>query len=408
MKKVKVGCIGLGQRGSMMVETIVSLCENAEVCAVCDLYEDRVQDSVNVVKKYTGKEPFATTNADEVIKMEGIEAILIFTSWESHIDLAIAAMEHGKYVGVEVAGAYSINDCYRLVEAHRRTKVQCMLLENCCYGDKELNVLNMVRKGMFGEIVHCSGGYHHELRSEIAGGIELRHYRLRNYLSRNCENYPTHELGPIAKVLNINRGNRLLSLCSMSSKARGMKAYIDKNADKYPHLVGKEFKQGDIVTTMITCADGSTIVLTLDTTLPRAYSRGFTVRGTEGAYFENNDTVFLESENNPHESDKDIWGNGEKFRKEYAHPLCVKYSEKASEAGHGGADYMVLAAFFEAVQKNAVPPIDVYDMATWMCITALSEESILKGGAPVLIPDFTCGAWEMYEKKESELEFSLD
>ncbi len=410
MKKIKIGCIGAGKRGSYMMRAILKYCENVEICAVCDLYEDRTEEAAKNVEEKTDKRPFSTLNADEIIELDDIEAVLIFSSWESHIDLAIKAMKHGKYVGVEVGGAYSLNDCFRLVQTYEETKVPCMLLENCCFGKTELTVLNMVRQGLFGEIVHCSGGYCHELREEIVGGIQDRHYRLRNYKSRNCENYPTHELGPIANVLNINRGNRMMMLSSFASKSISLEEYVKKNADKYPELEGMHFNQGDIVTTVITCADGSTITLTLDTTLPRAYSRGFTVRGTRGAYFEDNDSVFIDGEehNKCHFSWKTQWGNAEEYRKKYNHPLWEKYGDKAREAGHDGMDYMVLKSFFESVEKKEIPPIDVYDMAAWMSITALSEESILKGGAPVAIPDFTNGKWAMYEKKDSNLIFALD
>ena len=190
-----------------------------------------------------------------------------------------------------------------------------------------------------------------------------------------------------------------------------MEAYINDNSEKYADLVGKRFNQGDIVTTIITCADGSTITLTLDTTLPRAYSRGFTVRGTKASYFEENDSLFLDDPEKREEMEwnwKKYWGNAEEYREKYQHPLWEKYGPKAKEAGHDGMDYMVLSAFFESVEKKALPPIDVYDAASWMCITTLSENSIKKGGAPVSIPDFTNGKWAMYKKTESELEFALD
>lgn len=411
MKKINVACVGLGCRGQGMLKTILKMCDNVDVLGVCDLYEDRVQKGIEMVEEFRGHKPFGTTNSDEIMKMENIDAVLIFAYWEAHVDLAVAAMNHGKYVGLEVGGAYSLDDCYRLVRAYEETKMPCMLLENCCYGKTELMVLNMVREGIFGEVVHCSGGYHHYLCEEIAGGDINRHYRLRNYLSRNCENYPTHELGPIAKVLDINRGNRMMTLTSVASKARGMESYINDNSEKYADLVGKRFNQGDIVTTIITCADGSTITLTLDTTLPRAYSRGFTVRGTKAAYFEENNSLFIDDPEKRQEMEwnwKKYWDNGEEFKEKYPHPLWEKYGKKAADAGHDGMDYMVLSAFFESVEKNALPPIDVYDAASWMCITTLSEDSIAKGGAPVNIPDFTNGKWAMYKKTESELEFALD
>lgn len=406
---LKVGFIGFGKRGKMMLNSALDGNYGIEIVAVCDLYADRAEEGAKIVEAKTGKLPFYTTSEDEFFGRE-LDAIVVTTAWEAHIPVTIKAMKKGIPVGMEVGGAYSIHDCFKLVDTYEETHTPVMLLENCCYGQKELAVLKMVREGLFGEVVHCSGGYHHALRDEVANGIESRHYRLRNYISRNCENYPTHELGPIAMVLNINRGNRMMTLTSTASKARGLSEYIKARADKYPHLQDTVFNQGDIVTTVITCANGETITLTLDTTLPRSYSRGFTVRGTKAAYFEDTDSFFFDNNAEHHAADFDWskqWGNGKNYREEAPHPIWVKHGQAAKDAGHDGMDYMVLAAFFESVHKGVEPPIDVYDTAAWMAITPLSEESIKLGGAPVAIPDFTRGLWAMPREK-CTLEFSLD
>lgn len=303
-------------------------------------------------------------------------------------------MKSGKYVGLEVGGAYSIEDCWQLVRVSEETKMPCMMLENCCYGRTELMVLNMVRQCFFGEVIHCEGGYHHDLRTEISNGIENRHYRLRNYLNRNCENYPTHELGPIAKVLNINRGNRMISLSSVSSKAAGLKQYISDNKSRDHELAGASFAQGDIVKTTIRCAHGETITLTLDTTLPRAYSRGFNVRGTKAAYNEENNSIFIDGVHNEFDGDWSVkWGNAKEYQEEYDHPIWKEYSKGDIKGGHDGMDWLVFSAFFESVKAGTQTPIDVYDTATWMSISVLSEQSIACGGAVVAIPDFTNGKW---------------
>ena len=406
---LKVGFIGFGKRGRMMLKTALDGNFGIEIVAVCDLYADRAEEGAKIVEEKTGKLPFYTTSNDEFFEQE-LDAVVVTTSWEAHIPVSIRAMKKGIPVGMEVGGAYTINDCFKLVETYEETHTPVMLLENCCYGAKELAVLKAVREGLFGEIVHCSGGYHHLLRREITHGIEERHYRLRNYISRNCENYPTHEIGPIAMVLNINRGNRMLTLSSFASKSRSLAEYVKAHADELPHLKDTVFNQGDIITTVITCANGETITLTLDTTLPRAYSRGFTVRGTKAAYFEDNDSFFFDNNEEHHKIDWDWsrqWGNGKQYRESIQHPIWTKNAEAAKNSGHDGMDYMVLAAFFESVHKGANPPIDVYDTAAWMAITPLSEESISKGGAPVSFPDFTRGMWAMPREK-SELEFSLD
>ena len=277
------------------------------------------------------------------------------------------------------------------VHIAEETGVPCMLLENCCYGQMEMMVMHMVKEGLFGEVVHCSGGYCHDLRSEVARGEENRHYRLRNYLSRNCENYPTHELGPIAQVLGINRGNRMLSLVSMSTKAAGLNDYAARHPEINPALATAHFNQGDVVSTLIRCAGGQTISLTLDTTLPR----GFTVHGTRALYTEDNNSLYLDSDftEADHFNWTPNWNNATKYLEKYQHPVWRDYLENGIRGGHGGMDGLVYDAFIEAVRKGEPCPIDVYDAAAWMCITPLSEQSIAMGSAPVPVPDFTSGAW---------------
>ncbi len=388
---VRLGVIGLGCRGSTMLETLFCI-ENVEIKAVCDVYEDRVQDGlkkVNAEEKRKAWGCTGTTDYRTMLTREDVDAIAVFTSWTSHIEIAIAAMKAGKRVAMEVGGATSIENCWRLVHVSEETGVPCMLLENCCYGRYEMALLNMIKKGVFGELIHCEGGYEHDLRDEISCGIENRHYRYEHYRLRNGENYPTHELGPIAKYLNINRGNRMVSLVSMASKTRGLHEWIVAHKGENDPTAKTVFAQGDVITTMIRCANGETITLTLDTCLPRPYSRGGRVQGTKGIWMEDNNSIYLEGVS----PKAHIWENFEPYFETYEHPLWVKYQKDGLIGGHDGMDYLVLSAFVESVANGTKPPIDVYDAAAWMSVTALSEESIAKGSMPVAIPDFTDGRW---------------
>jgi hypothetical protein len=394
---LKIGIVGLGARGTGLLKLIARM-KDVDINYLCDLYADRVENAQNIVKKVKGYAPSGTNNYKDIIEDKNIDAILILSSWESHTKIALEAMANNIYVGLEVGGAYDIQECWDLVDAYEKYKTPCMMLENCCYGKYELMVLNMVKKGLFGTVVHCSGGYQHDLRKEIGFGKENRHYRLQNYLTRNCENYPTHELGPIAKILNINRGNKMNSLVSISSKAKGMSDYIKQYKSDDEELINAEFAQGDIVTTVIKCENGETIVLTLDTTLPRHYSRGFTVRGTLAMYQEEANILFLDKKHQIYDFySRPLWNNGKRYARKYAHPIWKQYKKEGIKRGHGGMDYLVLRAFFESVHAKTDTPIDVYDTASWMCITALSEKSI-KEEKVVEIPDFTKGKWKNREK----------
>ena len=406
-RELHVGVVGLGGRGHGLVKDIMCGREGVHIEAVCDLYPDRVQQTIDSVKEVNGNTPLGFTDYKELLKLENIDTVVVTSAWEAHIPVAIAAMRAGKAVASEVGGAYSVQQCWDLVRTHEETGMPCMLLENCCYGREELMVLNMVKQGIFGEIVHCEGGYMHDLRSEVGYGRENRHYRLRNYMNRNCENYPTHELGPIAKVLGINRGNRMVSLTATASCSRGLNEFLKKEKGEDYDIANYPFVQGDVVTTVIKCAHGETIVLTLDTTLPRYYSRNFTIRGTRGMYSEEDRSIFIDGVHNKDEGNwQNQWGNAEQYRDEYEHPIWRKFINDGIRGGHGGMDTLVFDAFFGALQQGQPVPIDVYDMAAWMSISALSEESIALGGAAVAIPDFTNGQW-LYRDEEPDWEFCL-
>ena len=396
MKQVNVGFIGLGCRGKLL-SSIVAEMEEANIVAVCDLYEDRQREAAEMIGQKTGTKPKTCGDYHELLKDDTIDAVIIAASWEAHVPVAIDCMQAGKITALEVGGAYTVEDCYALVEAQERTGTPFMFLENCCYGKFELLSTALVRKGMMGEIVHCHGAYGHDLRSEVLGGRVNRHYRLNNYITRNCENYPTHELGPIARLLGINRGNRMVSLVSVASKAAGLQEFSHDPRNPDPSLAGQKFAQGDIINTLITCEDGSTISLKLDTTLPRFYSREFTVRGTKGCCLMDINAVLLDDEGleeffDPQLSVQKYLNNAEQFS-EYLPKIWKDMDKQKTHCGHGGMDYLMLREFFRAVQEGRPMPIDIYDAAAWMVITPLSEQSIARQGAAVEIPDFTNGAW---------------
>lgn len=400
-RTVNLGVIGVGGRGWGQVEVLAQM---KDVCikVICDKHQDRVDNLIEYLHKENLVDyPIDGTLVDEeVLCRDDIEAVVIMSDWETHIDLAIRAMRHGKYVAMEVGGAASVNECWEMVRTAQQTGLDVMLLENCCYNNEEMALLNMVRAGVFGEIVHCKGGYQHDLRDEIGWGDENRHYRLHNFLNRNGELYPTHEMGPIAKYLDLNYGNRMVSLVSMASKAVGMNDYLRRERPDCAHA-NATFREGDIVTTMIKCANGETIVLTHDCTLPRPYSRGGHIQGTRGLWQEDNRRIYIEGEaSEVIDGWLHVGVDDKEWMDKYKSDLWKEYEEFGLRGGHGGMDYLVFRGFIEALQQKTHFPIDVYDTAAWMAITALSEDSIANGSMPVAFPDFTDGKW-MLRKDEA-------
>lgn len=387
MKTIRMSVIGIGGRGKWWLGELLKM-EDVEITAVCDKHEDRMEAARAMCAERYGHEVFGSVDYREVLaRDDGSEAVLITTYWNDHVPIAIAAMKSGRYAAFEVGPAQSIRQCWDLVRTYEETGIPCMLMENCCYNREEMTVLNMIKKGLFGEILHCQGGYQHDLRS-ISNGMERDHERTWQYLHRNAELYPTHELGPIMTYLDINRGNRLMSLNSMATKSRGLQKYVRDHFGPDHPLAKADIRLGDIVTTTIRCANGETIVLTHDTSSPRPYSRGGRVQGTNGLWMEDLHALHIEGRS-PGES----WEPMEKYWDEFEHPLWKKSRAGAFTGGHGGMDWLVMRAFLNAVRRKIQTPIDVYDSATLMAVAELSEESIAMGSAPVAIPDFTDGKW---------------
>ena len=413
-KIVKVGIIGLGARTETLLASFAGL-NDVEVVAVCDLLEERINKIVGILAGYGKTTPKTFTDYHDMLACDEMEAVFVPTSWNSHLSIATDCMEAGKYVAIEVGGAASVDELWKLIHAYEKTGKPCMMLENACYARNELMVLNMVRQGLFGELVYCEAGYEHCLRKEMSRVEDTYEERVFHNLHRNGELYPTHGLGPIAKILRINRGNRFLSLTSTASKARSIQSYRQELAAKGEAVdPSVTYREGDIITTVIKCANGETITLTHGVSLPRPYSRDGRVQGTKGIWLENANGIYIDGMSREEEL-LDVAGNPylehywdkvEDYYEEYDHPIWQEYKDNIL-GGHNGIDALALQAFLDAVRNGTNTPIDVYDIAAWMSVTCLSEQSIAIGSAPVPFPDFTNGKWVRREP-EAKSWWSLD
>ena len=296
---INIGYIGLGRRGSGILKRCLCQMEDARILWLCDTEDERLEQGSAAVLEAKGTAPRLTKDYRQILADPEVDAVFIMTGWSGRPRLAMESMEAGKYTAIEVGCADDLQECWDLVDTYERTGVPVMMLENACYCRRELLALNMKKQGLFGEIVHCTGAYAHYLNEvELFKGIDApgrKHYRLDEYINRNRENYPTHDLGPISKVLSLNRGNKMTSLVSVASKARGLRQYAEDHLGQDSKYANMDYRQGDIVNTLITCENGETILLTLDTTLPRPYySRQFSVRGTKAMVGEERKVVYLE------------------------------------------------------------------------------------------------------------------
>ncbi len=407
-EKIRIAFLGVGLRG----RGHVNLClrrDDCEVVAINDTDQAALDKTVEMCVKAGKAKPTAYGIDEkaflELLEKETLDAVVIASPWRWHTPMAIAAMKKGVYVGTEVCGGFSIDECWQLVNTHEATGTHLFFMENVCYRRDVMAVLNMARKGMFGDMLHLEGGYQHDLRhvkfndgkSAYGKGVEFGEkgfseskWRTVHSVHRNGDLYPTHGVGPVAQFLNINRGNRFAYLTSTTTRAQGLHDYVvnhEKGGKDHPNAKVK-FNLGDKTTTIIKTTNGETVLLTHDTNLPRPYSLGFRVQGSKGLWMAVNKSLYIEGVSPSHR-----WEDAKPYLEEHDHPLWKRMADKAVGAGHGGMDFFLMNAFIESVKRNVAPPFDVYDAATWLAITPLSEQSIAMGSQPMAFPDFTRGQW---------------
>lgn len=411
--KVNIAFIGVGSRGRNHVENIIKR-DDVEITAICDIDKSAISETQQIMRDHSKKEAEVYSEDEyafmKLLERDDVDGVVISTPWLWHTRMAVASMKAGKYPGLEVSAANTMEECWDLVNTSEETGIPCMLLENVCFAREAMAVLKMIREGVYGELVHATCGYRHDLRNvkfndgknPPGSGVEFgdkayseAKWRTEHSLKRNGDIYPTHGIGPVAEWLNINRGNRFVSLTSTATKSVGLHDYIvnhPKGGENHPNAK-LEWKLGDIITSVIKTANDESIVLTHDTNLPRPYSWGFTLHGSKGVWcgqFEGK-RVYLEGKSKPH-----TWTEGEEYdqlMKKYDHPMWAEEEKKAKDAGHGGIDYFTDKAFIDSVKEGIQPPIDVYDAAAWSAITPLSEASIASNSTPQFFPDFTRGRW---------------
>jgi predicted dehydrogenase len=389
---IKIGFVGIGNMGSSHVQNFLKI-EGCQIAAVCDIRPERIELARKMISEAGHPEPKVYGKGDldfvRMCEQEDLDLVYNAAPWHWHAPICLAAMKHGKHTASEVNIALTIDDCWELVEISEKYKKHCIMMENCCYDYTEMMVLNMIQKGLFGEIIHGECGYLHDLRNlKLSPAYYQGMWRIHESIKHNGNLYPTHGIGPMAWCMDINRGDTLDYMVSISSNSRGLNDYAKKH---YPdsQWVNQKFALGDVNTCVIRTHKGKTIICKHDTHLPRPYSRDFMVQGTRGLMRKYpTELIYIEGQ-----SPSDAWEELAGYAREYEHPIWTNLKEKAKGAGHGGMDYIEDYRLIQALRKGVQPDIDVYDSVLWSSIIPLSEKSAVNGGEPVKFPDFTRGAW---------------
>ncbi len=407
IETVHVGFIGLGNRGKWAVKRYTQV-PGAKITAICDIESWKIERAQKIISdaglpaaiEYSGAEGWK-----KMCENDDIDLIYIVTNWSNHTPMAVYAMEHGKDVASEVPAAVTIDECWQLVNTSEKTRRHFMQLENCVYDYFEMAEHRMAEEGVFGEIVHVEGSYIHDLRGhnfntdEHEGGY-WNMWRLEQNATRNGNLYPTHGFGPLCHILNIHRGDKMDYVVSLSSNQFGMTEYAKAKFGENSDLAKREYKNGDMNTSLIRTANGKTMLIQHDVTSPRPYSRIQLVSGTKGYACKYPvqeiviDSTYESGHHKPLSSE-----NLSALLKKYEHPIITEIGEVAKKVGgHGGMDFIMDYRLIYCLNNGLPLDQDVYDAAEWSALAELSEKSVENNGMPIKVPDFTRGAWKKLDK----------
>lgn len=396
IETVRVGFVGIGGMGSVHVRNLLEI-EGVEIRAVCDIRPAHAERAREWAREVGAPEPALYTRGDtDFVRMceeEELDLVFNATPWRWHVPICVAAMENGKHAATEVPAAYTTDDCWRLVETAERHGRHCVMMENCNYDRPEMMVFHMVRRGLFGEILHAEGGYLHDLRaikfSDEGEGL----WRREHSKTRNGNLYPTHGLGPVANCMDINRGDRFESIVSMSGPSRGLQEYARSHFPEGHPFRDERYVLGDVNISLIRTARGRTITVVHDTNLPRPYSRIHVVQGTRGLFRGYPNRVYVEGRSPEHR-----WEDAEAYRDEFEHPLWTDMAGRGEDRGHGSMDFLEDYRLIGCLREGLPTDMNVYDAAALSAVCELSELSVADGSRPVDFPDFTRGGWETWPK----------
>jgi len=386
----KIGIIGTGGRGTSLLENL--LAADVKINALCDVVRQKAENAQSLVVKAGQSSPELYTDGDHafesLVAREDLDLVIIATPWNWHVEMAVAAMTHGKHAAVEVPAATTIEDCWRLVDTSEQTRRHCMMLENCCYGYNETLILRMVHEGLFGDLLYGEGAYIHDLREELFSDKGEGLWRRTAHTLGNGNLYPTHGLGPVANYMGIQRGDSFDFLVSVSTPQRGLDEYRKAHVPASDPRWAEHYVCGDMNTSIIKTANGLSLTLKHDTANPHPYDRINVIAGTKGVFADYPPRIYFDGQ-----AGDEAWGSIDSF-KDHQHPLWKQEGEIAKKlGGHGGMDYIMLYRLMQCMRDGLVPDMDVYDAAAWSAPGPLSRMSVANGSAPAKFPDFTRGLW---------------
>ena len=391
METVRIGFVGVGLQGGSHVRNFLKV-DGVEVVAICDIDAPRAQEVASWVTADGRPVPTLYTDGEHdyerMCDSEDLDLVFIATPWRWHVPQCVYAMETGSHAATEVPAAYTLDDCWRLVEVAEAQQKHCVMMENCNYDRPEMLVFHLAKQGLLGEILHAECGYLHDLRAIKFSDANEGLWRLEHSTLRDANLYPTHGLGPVANVMDINRGDQFSYLVSMSSPSRGLQDYAAEHLPPGDPRRDQTYVLGDVNVCLIKTENGRTIYVSHDTNLPRPYSRIHMVQGSKGIFQGYPNRLHIEGVSPAHR-----WEAWEDVLARYDHPLWKDLEEMSAGAGHGGMDFLEDYRLIQCLREGLPTDMNVYDAAALSAVQPLTEWSNANGSQPAAFPDFTPGRW---------------
>jgi len=399
-RTIRVGVVGVGNRGSHLLSLLLQM-GGVEIPALCDIQKPHLEKAQDIVIQAGRKKPegYGTDEYDfkRLMDRDDLDAVIIATYWEWHTPMAVYAMKAGKYAGTEVPAAYTLEECWELVNTYEETKIPCMMLENWSFRRDNLAILNMIRRDLLGKIVHCHCAHSHDCIDHWFFHPEtgMDRWPAKYLLNHNRDQYPTHQLGPMISWMDIGCGDYFDYLTATATDSRAINDYFMRRFGPDHPNTHRVYKQGDIVTTTIRTKKGKSIVINYDMQLPRPYDNRWMIQGTRGIYNEQRNSVYFTDKSPEYHE----WEPFDPYQEKYDHSWWKAMKIQEGQLSHGGTDHLEIKLFCEAVRQKIQTPLDVYDAVIMSIHGPLSEESITKGSIPIKMPDFTRGKWKTAQPK---------
>lgn len=391
---VRFAIVGTGLRGRSMLSELLAI-DGVQIVAVADIAPEKAARAVKMCTDAGQAAPAVYTNGERdferLVQRDDIDYVYTATPWEWHVPVLLAALKAGKHCGAECPVGTTLKDLWALVDASEQAQRHCMQLENCNYGYNEMLVNRLVHDGVLGEVLYGSAAYLHDLRKILFENRDEGLWRRAWHTRMDGNLYPTHGLGPVAWYMDLNAGDRMTYLVSMSTPERGLTLHRDQTvAEKTDPKWQERYITGDLNSSLIMTAKGRNILLQHDVSNPRPYSRLNGVQGTKGVFEDYPARIYVDGQ-----AGGERFGSIDPYKKTHEHPLWTRVGELArKKGGHGGMDFIMAYRLVECMREGLVPDMDVYDAASWSAPMPLSQMSVAKGSAPMAFPDFTRGQWQ--------------